>query len=70
MVTSRNSVLVVDADSESRETLASHFEKVGWDVHTANDGRQATKVMNRENPDIILMDIVLPVRDGIQPAAL
>ena len=70
MVSSRNSVLIVDADNESREALAAHFKKVDWVVHTAQDGRRATQVMHRENPDIILMDIILPVRDGITTCRL
>ncbi|HJP17103.1 MAG TPA: response regulator [Nitrospinota bacterium] len=65
-----NSVLIVDADKESRNTLSAHFEKLGWIVYTANDGRHATQVLQRNNPDIMLMDIVLPVRDGITTCSL
>ncbi len=69
-MTSANRILIVDADKESRDTLSTHFEKVGWVVSTAKDGRQATQVINRDHPHIILMDIVLPVRDGITTCSL
>ena len=65
MPKSANSVLIVDVDEESRDSLAAHFKKLDWIVSMAKDGRQATQVMHRENPDIILMDMLLPVRDGI-----
>ncbi|MDP6388141.1 MAG: response regulator, partial [Candidatus Pacebacteria bacterium] len=65
MPKSAHSVLIVDADKESRKSLATRFEKLDWIVCTAEDGRQATKIMHRENPDIILMDMLLPIRDGI-----
>ena len=65
MVSSKNSVLIVDADRQSRNTLETHFKKLNWIVYTASDGRSAIQSMHRNNPDIIIMDIVLPVRDGI-----
>ena len=70
MVTSANRVLIVDADKESRDTLAAHFEKSDWIVSIAKDGRQATQVINRDHPHIVLMDMVLPVRDGITTCSL
>ena len=70
MQISANSVLIVDADKESRDILAAHFKKVDWIVSLAKDGRQATQVLQRDNPDIILMDIILPVRDGITTCSL
>tara|TARA_Y100000031_G_scaffold148714_1_gene185432 strand:- start:475 stop:690 length:216 start_codon:yes stop_codon:yes gene_type:complete len=65
MVSSKNSVLIVDADRQSRNTLETHFKKLNWIVYTANDGRSATQSMHRNNPDIVIMDAVLPVREGI-----
>lgn len=65
MDSSQNSILIVDSDNQSRKTLATHFEKLDWIVSTANDGRHAMQSMHRNNPDIVLMDTVLPVRDGI-----
>lgn len=70
MVISANSVLIVAADKGSRDALAAHFEKIDWIVYTAKDGRQATQITYRDNPDIIVMDIVLPVRDGISTCRL
>lgn len=70
MATSPNSVLIVDADKESRNALVGYFEKLDWEVYTAADGRNAIQLMHRNNPDIILMDTVLPGRDGITTCRL
>ncbi len=70
MVTSANRILIVDADKESRDTLAVLFENLGWVVSVAKDGRQAIQVINRNYPHIVLMDIELPFRDGITTCSL
>ena len=70
MLTSAKNVLIVDANKESRDALAVHFRKLGCIVSIAKDGRQATQLLHRNNPDLMLMDIVLPVRDGITTCRL
>ena len=65
MTSSQNSVLIVDSDNDFRNSLCDSFQKIGWIVNTANDGRQAIQSMNRYLPDIILMNTKLQVRDGI-----
>lgn len=70
MVRFANSVLIVDADNQSRSTLVTHFEKLDWIVYAAKDGRHAIQSMHRNSPDIIIMDTVLPVRDGVATCRL
>ena len=70
MASFANSILIVDADNQSRDTLATHFEKLDWIVYAAKDGQQATRLMHRNNPDIMIMDTILPVRDGITTCRL
>lgn len=70
MVTSQNSVLIVDADKKSRDALALNFEKMDWIVYATDNGHSATQSMHRNNPDIIIMDILLPGRDGITTCRL
>jgi len=56
-------VLVVDDSKENRDFLAQLLEK-HYRVLTAEDGRKAIDVTQSERPDLILMDLSLPVVDG------
>lgn len=58
-------ILIVDDDSDLRNLLCNVFDKKGWLVQDAKDGRQALLSLHKFKPDIILMDIEMPVRDGI-----
>lgn len=70
MKNSSCSVLVVDADSNSRNSLMDSFEKIGWIAYSAKNSQQAIQGTYKYFPDIILMDINLPDRDGISSCYL
>lgn len=57
-------VLVVDDYEDHRLALRLFLERCGCRVVEAADGDEATKAAAREQPDLILMDISLPVLDG------
>jgi two-component system, cell cycle response regulator DivK len=57
-------LLVVEDNEESREGLSRHLKRKGFDVLTAADGQQAVGVAHLEAPDLVLMDMSLPVLDG------
>ncbi len=57
-------ILVVDDTEENREVLVQLLEPMGFEVTTANDGQQAIQAWEITNPDLILMDIKMPVMDG------
>ncbi len=59
-------VLVVDDIAYSRRALRSVFLSAGYAVLEAEDGARALEVARRENPDIIVTDILMPVMDGFQ----
>lgn len=59
-------VLVVDDDANISELLRLYLEKDGFSVITCEDGKKAIALHNSENPDIILLDIMLPGFDGWQ----
>lgn len=59
-------VLIVDDDSNICELLRLYLEKDGFDTVIANDGEAAIVKFNVEEPDIILLDIMLPKLDGWQ----
>ena len=59
-------ILVVDDDSNIAELLRLYLEKEGYEVFTANNGGDAVKVYKEKDPDLMLLDIMLPVLDGWQ----
>lgn len=59
-------VLIVDDDTNICELLRLFLEKDGFDTVIANDGEAAIVKFNVEEPDIILLDIMLPKLDGWQ----
>lgn len=59
-------VLIVDDDTNICELLRLYLEKDGFDTIIANDGEAAVAKFNIEEPDIILLDIMLPKLDGWQ----
>lgn len=63
---SMGKILVVDDDINICELLRLYIEKEGYTVVIANDGGQAVQKFKSENPDLIMLDIMLPVLDGWQ----
>jgi CheY-like chemotaxis protein len=64
-VKSRRSIaLVVEDDPDLRELLATILEAEDLDVESAENGRQALESMERRRPDLILLDMRMPVMDG------
>ena len=57
-------ILLVDDDEMSRDMLSRRLIRRGFEVIFAVDGKQGVEVARREKPDIVLMDIGLPVMDG------
>jgi DNA-binding response OmpR family regulator len=57
-------ILVVEDDQTLRETLAYNLSRQGYTVETAYDGQAAIDVSRKINPDLIVLDIMLPVLDG------
>src|SRR6266581_4330429 len=57
-------VLLVEDSEESRDGLARHLRRKGYETLLAVDGRQAVDMARAESPDLILMDMSLPVLDG------
>ena len=62
----KRKVLVVDDESAMLQTLRFNLERAGYAVTTAGDGRSAIALAASERPDLIVMDIMLPVLDGIE----
>ncbi len=59
-------ILVVDDDRNICELLRLYIEKEGYDIEIANDGREALAKFKEVQPDLIMLDIMLPILDGLQ----
>jgi two-component system, cell cycle response regulator DivK len=57
-------VLLVEDNEESRDGLSRRLRRHGYEVLIAPDGRQAVAAARAEAPDLVLMDMSLPVLDG------
>jgi DNA-binding response OmpR family regulator len=57
-------VLVVDDDALIRDTLATALGDEGYAVRVAGDGRAALDTMGHWRPDVIVLDLMMPVMDG------
>ena len=57
-------ILLVEDNEMNRDMLSRRLQRKGYMVVTAHDGEQGHLLAHSENPDIILMDISLPVMDG------
>ncbi len=57
-------VLVVDDDKEVVRLMRAYLEKAGYSVLSAYDGETAVHMLRRERPDLLLLDLMLPDRDG------
>ena len=59
-------ILVIDDDANICELLRLYFENEGYQVKTANDGFEGLKTFKIYEPDLVLLDIMLPQKDGYQ----
>lgn len=59
-------ILVVDDEKPIADILQFNLEKEGYKVVCAYDGVEAIEQVNREKPDLILLDIMLPQKDGME----
>lgn len=57
-------ILVADDDENIRELVRLYLEKEGYTVITVPDGEKAVMEVERRSPDLVLLDIMMPVMDG------
>jgi len=58
-------ILVVDDEASVRHVLSTYLRRQGCDVQTAGASEEAMELLARATPDVALVDIVLPGKDGI-----
>jgi two-component system alkaline phosphatase synthesis response regulator PhoP len=57
-------ILVVDDDRRIVRLLRASLEQTGYQVYAAYDGESALQILRRERPDLVVLDLMLPGRDG------
>ena len=62
-------VLIVEDSEDARYFMRLELEQLGYRIVEADNGEKAVEVAERERPDIILMDLSLPIMDGIAATA-
>lgn len=59
-------ILIIDDEKDILEMLSYNLEKEGYEVNSAKNGQLGVEVAKKFKPDIILLDIMMPVQDGIE----
>jgi len=59
-------ILLVDDDQEFRKAMKKLFEKSGYNVTTAADGREALEILSKETFDLVISDLRMPNLNGME----
>ena len=59
-------ILIVDDDPDILELLKMNLEPEGYNIRMANDGERAVQSACMNPPDLILLDVMMPHKDGFQ----
>lgn len=66
----QKTVLIVEDFQDARELMRFMLETLGHRVEEAADGSEAVKLAQKNHPDLILMDVAMPIMDGITAARI
>ena len=61
---SKQRILVADDEASIRRILETRLKMQGYEVVTAEDGEEAVDVYNKANPDLVILDVMMPKMDG------
>ncbi len=59
-------ILIVDDEDEIRNMLRQMFEREGFEVVEAPDGKEALKIFRKEQTDLVITDIIMPEQEGLE----
>lgn len=59
-------ILVIEDDASFRSVLVQMLTRAGYEVRQAGDGNQAVEVCSDFNPDLVLTDIIMPDKEGLE----
>ena len=61
----KKKALIVDDETIIRQVVAGALEADGWETVEASDGKDAVNVASKECPDLVVMDMLMPGKDGL-----
>jgi DNA-binding NtrC family response regulator len=59
-------ILVIDDEPQMRTMLRQMLERAGYDIVAAPDGKKAMELFRRQTPDLVITDMLMPEKDGIE----
>lgn len=59
-------ILLVDDEKDILDLVGFNLEKEGFEVHTATDGKKAVELARKIQPDLVLLDVMMPEMDGME----
>jgi twitching motility two-component system response regulator PilH len=62
----KNKILVVDDSATDTLLISNPLRAEGYDVITAKDGEEALRRLDQDRPDLVLLDVVMPGKNGFQ----
>jgi two-component system alkaline phosphatase synthesis response regulator PhoP len=65
-MSTKQTILVVDDEQDILELISYNLSREGYQVYTASNGKQAISKAKEVNPDLIILDVMMPVMDGIE----
>lgn len=60
----KEKILIVDDETSIRRILETRLSLLGYDVVSASDGEEALSIFRRENPNLVVLDVMMPKLDG------
>lgn len=61
----KKKILIVEDYADTRSFMKFLIESYGYQAIEASDGEEAVEFVNREHPDLVLMDLAMPIMDGL-----
>ncbi|NLU40002.1 MAG: response regulator transcription factor [Bacteroidales bacterium] len=65
MMSEEKKILLVDDEIDILEFISYNLEKEGYKVYTAQNGKDAIRIAEKKEPDLIILDVMMPEMDGI-----
>ncbi|MAY84620.1 MAG: DNA-binding response regulator [Flavobacteriales bacterium] len=62
----KEKILLVDDEADILEIVGYNLKKEGYEVTTTDNGKDAIKLAKKENPDLIILDVMMPEMDGME----
>ena len=62
----KGSILIIDDEVDLTNLIALHIKSKGYDTHTAYTGVEGLAMLNKINPDLIILDLNMPEMGGIE----